>query len=236
MKIHCLQHVSFEALGSMAPWIQANGHELFWTRLYAGEPCPPVDELDWLIILGGPMNIYQESEYPWLRMEKHMIEQALKKKKTVLGICLGAQLIADVLGAGVHPNRYKEIGWFPIHKAEASSSLALATFLPEQLEVFHWHGDTFDLPAGAIRLAGSFACENQGFIYRDRAVALQFHLETTPQAARALIENGRDEISAGPFIQTPADMLSDPSRFVRINAVMTDLLENLGAVQHRARS
>ena len=204
--------------------------------MYAGETCPPVDDLDWLIILGGPMNIYQEAEFPWLRMEKHMIEQALEKRKTVLGICLGAQLIADVLGAGIRSNRFKEIGWFPIHKAGASSNLPLAAFLPEQLEVFHWHGDTFDLPAGAVRLAGSSACENQGFIYRERVIALQFHLETTPQAARALIEHGRDDLTAGPFTQTPADMLSDASRFVRINAVMTDLLENLRAVHHRARS
>ena len=227
MKIHGLQHVSFEALGSIGPWIQANGHQLTLTRLFAGEAPPRVDEIDWLIILGGPMNIYQESKYPWLRMEKRLIEQAVKKKKIVLGICLGAQLIAGVLGAKIYVNRYKEIGWFPIKKSGASSDAPLADFLPGQLEVFHWHGDTFDLPAGAIRLARSAACENQGFIYQGRVIALQFHLETTPPAARALLKHGKNEITAGPFIQTPADMLSDHNRFKRINAAMTELLESL---------
>jgi GMP synthase (glutamine-hydrolysing) len=233
MNIHCLQHVPFEGLGSISPWIQVNGHRLTWTRFHKGEMCPPVDDIDWLIVLGGPMNVYQEAEYPWLRMEKHLIEQALKKTKTVLGICMGAQLIADVLGAGIRSNRFREIGWFPVEKTDISTAVPLAAFLPKQLEVFHWHGDTFDLPDGTVRLAGSAACENQGFIYRDRLIALQFHLETTPQAARALIDHSREDLAAGPFVQTPAAMLSNPKRFDRINSAMTDLLESLSGLHHR---
>jgi len=225
-RIHWLQHVPFEGLGSMEPWIRNQGFSLTSTAFYAGQMPPSMDAFDWLIVMGGPMNIHEEERYEWLASEKRFVEQAIAVGKTVLGICLGAQLLADVLGARVYPGPHKEIGWFPIEKTVEAEGAPAAEFLPQRLEAFHWHGDTFDLPDGAVHLARSRACENQGFVYGQRVVGLQFHLETTPESAGDLIENCGHEIAAGgPFIQTPAAMLADSGRFERINAVMDRLLQ-----------
>jgi GMP synthase (glutamine-hydrolysing) len=180
--------------------------------------------------MGGPMGIYDEDKYPWLLSEKNYIEKAVVQEKIILGICLGAQLIADVLGAKIYPNKHKEIGWFPIQKTRETAQTRLADFLPAQIDAFHWHGDTFDIPEGAIHIAKSKACENQGFIYDDHVVALQFHLETTEQSAKGLIDNCQDDIKEGPFIQSSVEILSDKKRFVRINLLMSKLLDHLSYV------
>lgn len=227
MHLHYFQHVPFEDLGSIESWAKDAECWITLTRFFAGDPLPDFNGIDWLIIMGGPMNIYEEHKYPWLASEKSYIEQAIAKGKVVLGICLGAQLIADVLGTSIYPNKHKEIGWFPIQKSDDSEASRLADFLPEEIEVFHWHGDTFDTPPGAINIASSAACKNQGFIYDDKVVGLQFHLETTKQNATDLIEHCSSEIVDGPFIQSPAAMLSDELRFKKINAVMEGLLDHL---------
>ena len=152
MNIHYLQHVPFEGLGSIANWVGQAGHNLTGSRLYAGEALPDPAALDWLIVMGGPMGVHDERHHPWLTREKQLIEQAIGQEKTVLGICLGAQLIADVLGARVYANEHREIGWFPVRRTSEAADCALGRVLPEQVEVFHWHGDTFDLPAGGKRL------------------------------------------------------------------------------------
>jgi len=147
--------------------------------------------------------------------------------KIVLGICLSAQLIADVLGAKIYPNKYREIGWFPIQKTHETAETRLADFLPVEIDAFHWHGDTFDIPTGAIHIAKSAACENQGFIYDDHVVALQFHLETMEQSAKDLIDNCEDDITEGPFVQSPGAIFSDKERFEKINLSMGELLNHL---------
>ena len=230
MRLHYLQHVPFEGLGSIEPWAQEMAHEITSTQLFTQDPFPNLDDIDWLIIMGGPMGIYQEDKYPWLTKEKKYIDQAIVAGKIVLGICLGAQLIADVLGANVYPNTYKEIGWFPIQKTRDTAGTRIADFLPEQIDAFHWHGDMFDIPLGAIHIAKSAACENQGFVYDDQVVALQFHLETIEQSARDLIANCEDDLKEGPFIQSPEAILTEPSRFRKINALMGELLNHLAYI------
>ena len=230
MRLHYFQHVSFEGLSSIDPWAKEMGYEITATRLFAKDPFPNLDDIDWLIIMGGPMGIYDEDKYPWLLSEKNYIEQAVVQGKIVLGICLGAQLIADVLGAKIYPNKYKEIGWFPIQKTSETAQTRLADFLPAQIDAFHWHGDTFDIPKGAIHIAKSKACENQGFIYDDHVVALQFHLETMEQSAKELIDNCRNDIKEGPFIQSSEEIFSDKKRFERINLLMNLLLNHLSYV------
>lgn len=227
MNIHWFQHVPFEGLGSIEAWARAGGHQITSTQFYTDNPLPSLNDVDWLIIMGGPMNVYEEERYPWLVKEKRFIGEAIEAGKIVLGICLGAQLIADVLGAKIYPNAYKEIGWFPIQKTEEAKRSRIFEALPSKIEVFHWHGDTFDLPAGAVRVARSAACENQAFIYNKRVVGLQFHLETTRQAAEQLIAHCANENVEGPFIQTPDTMLSNERRFERINEVMRRLLDML---------
>ena len=227
MRIHHFQHVPFEGLGSMAPYFLSKGFQLSATHLYLDQSPPPLDTLDWLIVMGGPMGACDESKYAWMALEKAYIQKAVAAGKVVLGICLGAQLIAAVLGAKVFKNSYREIGWFPIRQAEQAKTTAMADIFSQQTEVFHWHGDTFEIPRGAALLASSDACAHQGFVLENRVVGLQFHLETTPASARALVENCSQELDNSRYVQTAEKMLSDESRFERINAIMAAVLDKM---------
>ena len=227
MRVHYLQHVPFEGIGSMEPFLIDGGHRLSSTRLYLRATLPPIDAFDWLIVMGGPMGVGDEGRYKWLAREKAFIKAAIESGKIVLGICLGAQLIAEALGAAVTKNRCREIGWFPIKTAEEAESTLLGGVFPPALDVFHWHGDTFAIPGSGVRLASSAVCPNQGFIVDDRIVGLQFHLETTPESAKALITNCRDELDGSAFVQPETEILSRKERFYNINAVMDSVLERL---------
>lgn len=222
MRLHWLQHVPFEGLGCIEDWAEAREFEITCTRFHKNEPLPEVDALDWLVVMGGPMGIFDYEDYPWLTDEKEFIERAINKEKTVLGICLGAQLMADVLGAKVYPGPEKEIGWFPIKRCENAPPL-----IPDELTVFHWHGDTFEIPQGATALATSNPGMNQGFIYNDKAVALQFHMETTIESMNALIAQCSDEIIVAPFIQSEDDLQSGISNIGTVNVAMKNLLNTL---------
>ena len=224
MRLHYFQHVLFEDLGCIEKWATGKGHRVTSTAFYTNGFFPDLETIDWLVIMGGPMNIYEEDKFPWLPEEKRFIRAAIAANKVVIGICLGAQLIADALGATVYKNRHKEIGWFPIIQTEAS---ARHLFFPDGMEAFHWHGDTFDLPPGARHIARSKACENQAFIHGERVIGLQFHLELMKEGAKRLIENCRNELVDGPYIQTPAQMLSRELRFQDANSTMFDLLNRL---------
>jgi GMP synthase-like glutamine amidotransferase len=185
--------------------------------------------------MGGPMGVYDELQYPWLTEEKTFIRRSIDAGKIVLGICLGAQLIANALGAVVFKNPYREIGWFPIERQLNANESAMADIFPETLEVFHWHGDTFEIPQGAKLLASSEGCRNQGFIIDSRVLGLQFHLETTSESAGALIQNCGAELDGSKYVQSAAEIMSDKSRFLRINAIMYSLLEKLEKQNFRPR-
>ncbi|MFZ6027434.1 MAG: type 1 glutamine amidotransferase [Chloroflexota bacterium] len=224
MRIHVLQHVPFEGLGSMAHWIAAKGCYLTISRLFQGDPFPDLRQFDWLIVLGGPMGVYDEAQHPWLVMEKRLIEGAIRAEKIVLGICLGAQLIASVLGKRVVRNAEREIGWHPLRLTLAANRTSLFGFMPDELVAFHWHGDTFEIPDTAVSLASSQACANQAFLYGRRVVGLQFHLETTMASAQALVEHCADELVPGRYIQKPDEILASPRRFEIANDYMRGLL------------
>ena len=225
MHIHYLQHVAFEGLGSMQQWFIKQNFQVSATHLYAGESLPELYDIDWLIVMGGPMGVNDEHLYPWLADEKIFIEKAITSGKIVLGICLGAQLIAQALGADVAKNPHPEIGWFPLQVHDEAGQTAIGKILQSHPLAFHWHGDRFDIPTGATPLARSNACDNQGFIYRGRVVGLQFHLETTRQSASDLIAHCGDELDGSDYVQGAADMLSQTERFLAINQVMTEILE-----------
>lgn len=229
MNIHFLQHVPFEGLASIRGWIERGGHKVSCTRLYAGDGLPRPDTIDLLIVMGGPMGVHDIDLYPWLRAEKDFLRDTIDTGKRVLGICLGAQLIADVLGARVYPNGQKEIGWFPVTRSNGAEQSPLGRLLPACFHAFHWHGDTFDLPPGAVHLAQSDVCQHQAYAIGDRILGLQFHLETTPESAQELIEHGADELVDAPTIQTPAQMLAKPARYVELNRLMVVLLDGLAA-------
>jgi GMP synthase-like glutamine amidotransferase len=230
MRAHYLQHVSFEGLGSIESWLVNAGYEISNTLLYSSAVFPDIESIDFLVVMGGPMSVNDEAEYPWLAQEKDFIKQAIDLGIPVLGICLGAQLIADTMGAKVFPNTVKEIGWFPI---TAVNSEASSTFqFPKEIDVFHWHGETFSLPEGAVQIAKSQGCENQAFQLGRNVIGLQFHLETTPVSAQALVTNCRDELVAGEYIQSETEILAAVKEsYTSINSLMTRVLEYL----HEAR-
>jgi GMP synthase-like glutamine amidotransferase len=227
MKIHCIQHVEFETMGTIVEWIEERKHSFSTTHLYKNRNFPTMDDFDLLVIMGGPMNIYEYEKHPWLKEEKMFIKETISAGKAVLGICLGAQLIADVLKATVSKNKYKEIGWFPVFtiKQEISETPLVKNF-PEEFTAFHWHGDTFSLPEGAKQLFASEACKNQGFIYRNRVIGLQFHLEMSNMTIRNVIGNCRDELIEGKYIQNEEDMLDKNSFLAESKLLMFTLMDN----------
>ena len=223
MRAHCLQHVPFEGLGCIEPWFVAAQYEITYTRFFERAELPEPGTVDFLVVLGGPMSVNDEAEFPWLAPEKRFIRRVIEAGTPVLGICLGAQLIANALGARVWRNREKEIGWFPVEATPADGP-ALFRF-PPSIEVFHWHGETFDLPPGAVRLARSAGCENQAFQVGRSALALQFHLETTPAAARAMVEHCGAELRPARYVQSASEILAaTPEKYRAINALMASAL------------
>jgi GMP synthase-like glutamine amidotransferase len=223
MRAHYFQHVPFEGLGSIAPWLISAGFEITSTRFFASAVLPALNEIDLLVVMGGPMSVNDEAELPWLVQEKRFIRQAIEAGKPVLGICLGAQLIAGAAGARIYRNPVKEIGWLPIQGIAANNSAVFR--FPQTQKVFHWHGETFDLPAGATLLAKSEGCENQAFQLGRSVIGLQFHLETTPESAREIIANCRAELIPAKYVQTEKEILSaGPEQYQSINQLMGELL------------
>ncbi|MEW6521703.1 MAG: gamma-glutamyl-gamma-aminobutyrate hydrolase family protein [Thermodesulfobacteriota bacterium] len=226
MRAHYFQHVPFEGLGSIEPWLVAAGFTLSSTRFFASAELPDLDAIDLLVVMGGPMSVNDEAELPWLVQEKRFIRAAIEAGRPVLGICLGAQLIASAMGAGVYRNPVKEIGWLPIQGLAVNDNAVFS--FPAAQKVFHWHGETFELPAGATRLAKSAGCENQAFQLGRSVIGLQFHLETTPESARQLVANCRAELVPGKFIQTGEEIVSaSPENYRAINQLMGDVLSFL---------
>lgn len=226
MRAHYLQHVAFEGLGSIEPWLSKAGFEISHSELFIHTDFPKVEEIDFLVVMGGPMSANDEQEFPWLAEEKAFIKQAIALGIPTLGICLGAQLIANTLGANVYANPVKEIGWFPIQAVPTENSADFK--FPESLNVFHWHGETFSLPAGARRIAKSMGCDNQAFQLADHVIGLQFHLETTAKSAEDIVHHCQDELVVGEYIQPEAGILLAPEEnYQAINGLMEEILEYL---------
>jgi GMP synthase (glutamine-hydrolysing) len=224
-----LQHVAFEGLGHIGRWIEAQGYPLTVTRFYAGDPLPTLADFDRLVIMGGPMNIYEDDRYPWLAGERALIRAAIAAGKSAVGICLGAQLLADALGSPVVAGQHKEIGWLPIRLTEAARLSSLCAGLPEQPIVFHWHGDTFAIPEGAVHLAKSEGCVSQAFVYDNRILGLQFHLESTPETVGEIVAHCGHELVPAPYVQSEAEILAaGPAHFPTINRMLETLLTRLG--------
>lgn len=231
MKVRCFQHVRFEGLGLIAPWLRARGHEVAVTRWWAGDAAPDVADYDWLIVMGGPMNVYQHRDHPWLVAEKAALGAAFAADKRVLGVCLGAQLIADVLGGKVVQNAEREIGWWPVRATALTLEAAGARYaFPAFTPVLHWHGDTFSLPPGATRLADSAACAQQAFAWGERVLGLQFHLEMDATAVEEIAAGCADELKGGGRWVQSAEALAAGAR--EHGAVAEALLHRLlGAME-----
>ncbi len=222
LRIHHLQHVPFESIGLIKNWMHENDVEHTATYLYNDEELPDVSAFDCLIIMGGPMSVHDEDEFKWLKAEKELIKNAIAANKTVIGICLGAQLIASVLGANVYKNKEKEIGFFPLSNVILSETknFGKANKLQDLLHnqtVFHWHGETFELPSTAICLASSEACLQQAFLYKEKVLGLQFHLEMDEVAIESIIENCRAELTESKFIQSEETIRQEMKKHIPEN-------------------
>jgi GMP synthase-like glutamine amidotransferase len=226
MRVHGLQHADHEGLGFIEPWLRARGFEVTHTQLHRGEALPSAGDFDWLIVMGGPMNIYQHDAHPWLVPEKALIREACAMKKRVLGMCLGAQLAADVLGGRVVKNPEREIGWFDVSLNAAAATSRLFEGFPPRFPAFHWHEDTFSVPPGAQLLMSSEACPNQGYVWGGgQVVGLQFHLEVRREEAEIWLSG--EAPAPGRYVQTAAEILGDPARFASNRVLITRLLERM---------
>ena len=232
MKVHYLQHVPFEGPAHIARITESKNIPLEGTRLYKGEPLPHPDEADLFVIMGGPMGVHDTGEFPFLKEECAFIERALKAEKKLLGICLGAQLIAHVLGAPVTKNRHREIGWFPVNGVPEKSDKENfpGEILPQEFYALHWHGDTFAIPESARLLASSEACTNQAFLYKEQALGFQFHLESTVESVKDLLLNCSDELDNSTFVQAPGDILST-THMAASNSLMERVLEEFAGMK-----
>lgn len=226
MRVHYLQHVPFEAPAYMETWLQEQGHKVSATRFYeAGYRLPAMDELDALVIMGGPMGVYDEPLYDWLADEKTFIKSCLNAGKKVLGICLGAQLMAVCLGARVQAAPSKEIGWLPVHPAGDCRKIAwFYELFKTGPIVFHWHGDRFDIPEGAIDLLCSAANSNQAFYYNQDVIGLQFHLEVTGSSVDALLQEAAADLEKAAAVQSAAEIEAGKAWIAGCNDKMAAVL------------
>ena len=204
MKIHCFQHVAFETPGSIIEWAHHHQHDICYTRFYERLPVfPLINDVDILLVLGGSMNVDEDAKYPWLREEKDFIRQAISAGKKVMGICLGSQLIARALGSEVYPQAEKEIGFFPVQFTEEGIQHPFFNHFKNPSMVFHWHGDTFHLPAGAALIASSQSCKNQLYLFGNNVLGLQFHLEMNEEVMNEMLLHDIVELNEkGKYIQT----------------------------------
>jgi GMP synthase (glutamine-hydrolysing) len=229
VNIHYLQHAAGEGPGQIGVWAAANGHKLSGTHWYRGDAPPGPDSIDFLVILGGGMNINEHRDYPWLVREKALIAQVIEQEKPVLGVCLGAQLIADVMGGKVYQNPEFEIGWFPIRTLETVRKHPLFAHFPAEFTALHWHGDTFDLPPGATLLASTEACPNQAFICPGSVVGFQFHIEVRPEDVRFFVQGETAPLPSGKYVQSFEEILAGDHYIPAVHRLLTEVLDAMTA-------
>lgn len=232
LRVHFFQHIRDEGFGSLADWLDWRQAQVTATAFFALPPdqlpeLPRLDEVDLLVIMGGAMSVNDEDRYRWLLAEKAFIRQWIEAGKPVVGLCLGAQLIASSLGASVHRNAHKEIGWWPVQAvAHVQPNIRLFDF-PESITPLSWHGDAFELPEGAILLARSAATAHQAFQYGQTVLGFQFHPESTPRNLQLfLADDGYRDLTPGPYVQQAAQLLAaPPAQFHPANRLLEQAVE-----------
>jgi len=217
-----LQHAEGEWIGSMKHWFGDKPFVLTTVRLDHGDALPDINYIDWLVIMGGPMSAYDEQTYPWLIHEKILIRQVVSQGKPVLGICLGAQLIASAMGATVKPNVQPEIGWFEVVRTNDD-----ANWLPSIFTPLSWHGDIFDVPEHAVALAKSEITPCQGFALGRHVIGLQFHLEAQKGTAAEFLALDTGVLPSGRFVQSAHTIINTDQHIDHSQRVMFSLLDHL---------
>ena len=219
METYIFQHVAFEGPGAILPYLESKGHHVHLVKLYAGDSVPSSLDVDFAVLMGGPMSALEEDKYPFMAEEKQLCRELFAAEKPVLGICLGAQIMANAFFAQIRQNPEKEIGFYPVTFENGLT-----------VNAFHWHGETFDIPEYAESIAYSEACRNQGFKI-GRSLGLQFHLETTEDSLNSLLENGAEELeqalsAKAKYVQSKAQILETAKTALpELNAALSELLD-----------
>jgi GMP synthase-like glutamine amidotransferase len=225
MRIHCLHHSHLGGEIYLPVWAAEKGYRWTSSVVPAVPSLPAPDDLDCLMVLGGPMSAWEEDRHPWLTAEKRLLEALIVAGKPILGICLGAQLLADVLGARTYAGAHKEIGWQRVEATPESRAHPVGAVLPDAFETFLWHADSFDIPDGATHMAWSAAYASQAFV-RERVLALQFHLEVRPDWVRRIATRDIAELVQSAHVQSLQTVLGKPANLYRSNnAIMERLLD-----------
>ena len=198
MEILVFQHHPLEGLGTIQHWLDNHQASITYHKFFEDHSIPNIDDYDGLIIMGGPMSVNDEDEHPWITDAVKTIKRAIDGNKKVLGICLGAQLIAKSLGAIVKPNQHREIGLHPISPVKTSNTDVFN--FPNPLNVIHWHSQTFDIPINANHIAQSKACSNQGFQIGKNVIGLQFHLELDKDSLKSLVQEFKDQLIQDQYV------------------------------------
>lgn len=227
MRIQTIEHVPFEDPAGISLWAAGRGFPVTRTLVYAGDPMPDPKDFDLLVVMGGPMSVHDELEFPWLAIEKTCLKTAVARGRSVLGVCLGAQMLCEALGGQVTRNEHREIGWHPVNLTPWAATCPAFAGIPQKFTAFHWHGETFSVPRGARLVAGSEACANQAFVVGGKLVGLQFHFETTAESMEKLIRNGAEDLVPGPFVQTLDQMRAGLGHLEGLGAMLHRLLDNM---------
>lgn len=225
MRIHVIIHAAFEKLGVIESWIKQKNYILTTTHTYKGEELPQHSDFDFLIIMGGPQSPLELNKHPYLRNEITLAKHAVQANKVMLGICLGAQIIAEALGAATERSPNKEIGVYPIQLTKEGAQDPLFKLFPQKFDVMHWHNDMPGLPEGGVLLAKSEGCPRQAFRYGDRIYGLQFHLEMTAELVKGMVEHCPEDLLQEEYVRSKEELLS--SDYWSINQKMVTILDNL---------
>ena len=233
LRVHYFQHIAGEGFGSCYDYLKAHQAKITATEFFALpvdlplelEALPDIDEVDLLIIMGGTMSVNDEANYPWLKLEKRWLRRYLSAGKPAIGLCLGAQLIANALGASVSRNQHQELGWMDVGRV---SHIPENYFqIPEKINIMQWHSETFEIPRGGVRLAQNNVCQNQMYQIGRNVLGFQFHPEMTPHALQLLIENEEDSaVFNGEYVQPIAELKKTiKSKFEEGNQLLNRAIE-----------
>lgn len=228
MKILFVTHASFEKPGSIDIWAKKHNHETLEVKPYEGDALPEIDGYDMLVVMGGPQSPIEIETYPYLKDEIALVGQALKKNKRIVGVCLGAQLITEALGAATERSPNKEIGMYPLELMSAAAADPVFSNFPSKFDVMHWHSDMPGIADGIELLAKSEGCQRQAFRYGDRVYGFQCHFELTKELVEGMIKHCDGDLKAGKYVMTSEQLMA--LDYSDINAKMDKVLDYLASV------
>ncbi len=227
MRIHYLIHAPFEKLGVIEDWARKHNHSMTSTHTYKGESLPKLLDFDLLIIMGGPQSALELDSHLYLKEEIALAKRAIHEKKAIIGICLGAQILGEALGAKALKSPHKEIGLYPITVTTEGEKDPIFGAFSKQFDVMHWHSDMPGIPQDAVLLAKSEGCPHQAFRFGDRIYGFQFHLELTHELIAGMIENCPDDLKPGKYIRSTEELLN--ADFASINKKMYQALDHIAS-------